>query len=55
MTLIAKKKKKKKKAAAVGFKPTPPQKLMPLTSALDQSATLPYAYHAGFRAMQISF
>ncbi|GIY62355.1 hypothetical protein CDAR_50081, partial [Caerostris darwini] len=27
--------------AAVGFEPTPPQRLVPKTSALDHSATLP--------------
>ena len=27
--------------AAVGFEPTPPKRLMPKTSALDHSATLP--------------
>ena len=27
--------------AAVGFEPTPPKRLMPYTSALDHSATLP--------------
>ncbi|KAH3859329.1 hypothetical protein DPMN_102047 [Dreissena polymorpha] len=28
--------------AAVGFEPTPPKRLVPKTSALDRSATLPY-------------
>ena len=27
--------------AVVGFEPTPPQRLVPKTSALDHSATLP--------------
>ena len=27
--------------AAVGFEPTPPKRLVPKTSALDHSATLP--------------
>ena len=27
--------------AAVGFEPTPPKRLVPKTSALDRSATLP--------------
>ena len=27
--------------AAVGFEPTPPERLVPKTSALDHSATLP--------------
>jgi hypothetical protein len=30
------------KMAAVGFEPTPPKRLVPKTSALDRSATLPY-------------
>ena len=30
--------------AAVGFEPTPPKRLVPKTSALDHSATLPYIY-----------
>ena len=35
----------KKILAAVGFEPTPPRRLVPLTSALDRSATLPcYIY-----------
>ena len=29
------------KLAAVGFEPTPPKRLVPKTSALDRSATLP--------------
>ena len=29
------------KMAAVGFEPTPPKRLVPKTSALDRSATLP--------------
>ncbi len=29
--------------AAVGFEPTPPKRLVPKTSALDRSATLPHA------------
>ena len=28
--------------AAVGFEPTPPKRLVPKTSALDRSATLPH-------------
>ena len=32
---------KKRNLAAVGFEPTPPKRLMPKTSALDHSATLP--------------
>ena len=31
----------KKNLAAVGFEPTPPKRLVPKTSALDRSATLP--------------
>ena len=31
---------KKGNLAAVGFEPTPPKRLVPLTSALDHSATL---------------
>ena len=31
----------KKTLAAVGFEPTPPKRLVPKTSALDRSATLP--------------
>ena len=34
-------KKKKTFVAAVGFEPTPPKRLVPKTSALDRSATLP--------------
>ena len=30
------------KMAVVGFEPTPPQRLVPKTSALDHSATLPH-------------
>ena len=30
--------------AAVGFEPTPPKRLVPKTSALDRSATLPTFY-----------
>ena len=30
-----------KRMAAVGFEPTPPKRLVPKTSALDHSATLP--------------
>ena len=33
---------KKKQMAAVGFEPTPPKRLVPKTSALDHSATLPH-------------
>ena len=32
---------KNKRLAAVGFQPTPPKRLVPKTSALDHSATLP--------------
>ena len=32
--------------AVVGFEPTPPKRLVPKTSALDHSATLPYKLHA---------
>ena len=32
---------KKRNLAAVGFEPTPPRRLVPNTSALDHSATLP--------------
>ncbi|GIY12866.1 hypothetical protein CEXT_329051 [Caerostris extrusa] len=32
--------------AAVGFEPTPPQRLVPKTSALDHSATLPTFVHS---------
>ena len=32
---------RKKQLAAVGFEPTPPKRLVPKTSALDRSATLP--------------
>ena len=31
----------KRYLAAVGFEPTPPERLVPKTSALDRSATLP--------------
>ena len=31
----------KENMAAVGFEPTPPKRLVPKTSALDRSATLP--------------
>ena len=30
--------------AAVGFEPTPPKRLVPKTSALDRSATLPITF-----------
>ena len=33
----------RKTLAAVGFEPTPPRRLVPKTSALDRSATLPLA------------
>ena len=33
--------------AAVGFEPTPPKRLVPKTSALDHSATLPDAINIG--------
>ena len=33
--------------AAVGFEPTPPKRLVPKTSALDRSATLP-VYNANY-------
>ena len=33
--------------AAVGFEPTPPKRLVPKTSALDHSATLPDAFNLG--------
>ena len=33
---------KRKSLAAVGFEPTPPRRLVPKTSALDRSATLPH-------------
>ena len=33
--------KRNKILAAVGFEPTPPKRLVPKTSALDRSATLP--------------
>ena len=32
---------KNQHVAAVGFEPTPPRRLVPKTSALDRSATLP--------------
>ena len=32
---------KNRNLAAVGFEPTPPRRLVPKTSALDHSATLP--------------
>ena len=35
--------------AAVGFEPTPPKRLVPKTSALDHSATLPHAINVGPR------
>ena len=38
---------KKWKLAAVGFEPTSPKRLVPNTSALDQSATLPDALNIG--------
>ena len=34
-----------KPVAAVGFEPTPPKRLVPKTSALDRSATLPVRNH----------
>ncbi|GIY62361.1 hypothetical protein CDAR_50111 [Caerostris darwini] len=35
--------------AAVGFEPTPPQRLVPKTSALDHSATLPTSFFSRFK------
>ena len=35
------------KLGAVGFEPTPPKRLVPKTSALDHSATLPDARNIG--------
>ncbi|GIY62357.1 hypothetical protein CDAR_50091 [Caerostris darwini] len=35
--------------AAVGFEPTPPQRLVPKTSALDHSATLPTSCFSRFK------
>ncbi|GIY62359.1 hypothetical protein CDAR_50101 [Caerostris darwini] len=35
--------------AAVGFEPTPPQRLVPKTSALDHSATLPTSCFLGLK------
>ena len=32
--------------AVMGFEPTPPKRLVPKTSALDHSATLPYKLYA---------
>ena len=40
-SLICDEQVKKKIMAAVGFEPTPPKRLVPKTSALDRSATLP--------------
>ena len=39
----------KKLLAAVGFEPTPPERLVPKTSALDRSATLPSYHDLGYR------
>ena len=41
MKLYMKSKCVQDKMAAVGFEPTPPKRLVPKTSALDRSATLP--------------
>ena len=41
--------KKGNNLAAVGFEPTPPKRLVPKTSALDHSATLPDASNVGPR------
>ena len=38
---------KKTLLAAVGFEPTPPKRLVPKTSALDHSATLPGVQEKG--------
>ena len=38
---------RKKNVAAVGFEPTPPKRLVPKTSALDHSATLPAVRNRG--------
>ena len=35
--------------AAVGFEPTPPKRLVPKTSALDHSATLPCTPFLAFK------
>ncbi|GIY12863.1 hypothetical protein CEXT_329021 [Caerostris extrusa] len=40
--------------AAVGFEPTPPQRLVPKTSALDHSATLPTSAPLGLKENQNS-
>ena len=37
----------KRNLAAVGFEPTPPERLVPKTSALDHSATLPNVLNVG--------
>ena len=39
--------------AAVGFEPTPPKRLLPKTSALDHSATLPDAVYTGNKKWEI--
>ena len=45
--------------AAVGFEPTPPKRLLPKTSALDRSATLPgdvveqWLHLQSYRAFQL--
>ena len=40
---------KKEQLVAVGFEPTPLKRLVPKTSALDHSATLPYTPSFAFR------
>ena len=43
MFMQANRTEQKQYLAAVGFEPTPPERLVPKTSALDRSATLPRA------------
>ena len=39
--------------AAVGFEPTPPKRLVPKTSALDRSATLPIHYNDAWQIQSV--
>jgi hypothetical protein len=42
------------KLIAVGFEPTPPERLVPKTSALDHSATLPHDIEVTFSSTNLT-
>ena len=39
--------------AAMGFEPTPPRRLVPKTSALDHSATLPVSLESQLKKLKV--